>query len=309
MVTCLTFFRQRNQTAKTHCACIRHRCRNGVLPSVAGTILLCSGLVFVFSSVICAAPPVQNDVKTAVFSPQQRFGELFVLGMIYLQPGGGTLTYPDRRPQVVRPRREIRAPIGSIISTCATETARLRFECGSRLDLGPNSRVVLRTWHIDLQKGPCLLRHVGSPLSLKVGGVATFTIRPETMAEITRDGDTVLARVQTGRVRAAGLGDELTPGDNAVALAGAVSRTDTVAPLCSWWQPAPVAAEGWSVPEPEVLLESSIDFTDAADETEIDGSYNGYPENGQEQNPIEQLFQHDPNLPPEENEGGKYDGF
>ncbi|NLI78716.1 MAG: FecR domain-containing protein [Candidatus Riflebacteria bacterium] len=204
-----------------------------------------------------AATPTAKAPATPKSAASPRFGDLYVYGMIVLMPGGGTITYAGSRPPVTRPVRETPAPPGAVVTTGPDETARLRFECGSFVDLGPGSRVRIRAWSLELQQGACLVRHVGSPFPLKLGGVATLTMRQDSVLEAARDGEVVKVRVQAGRVRAPGLPAEAVAG-TCLEASGETTKVSLAGPpLITWRSPVPGAApaaepvaDGTGTPDP-----------------------------------------------------------
>ncbi|NLI76127.1 MAG: FecR domain-containing protein [Candidatus Riflebacteria bacterium] len=203
------------------------RRRSKVLPGI--------GLFLALSQAFC---PGCAAAGTPAVTIRQPFGELFLYGQIALEPGGGRLFLPKSPRPLLPARKPVLVPTGSRLETGPRETAALAFGGGSRILVGPGSRLVIRRFSVELGTGTLLLRHHGSAIPLKVTGSQTLLVQPDSLVELQTSPTGLLVRVQVGEARIPDHQAPLRPGavvqvrDNHPAPAGSEF------PLVTWEPPA-----------------------------------------------------------------------
>ncbi len=210
-------------------------------------------LVIAVSAGAYAGSPAPADT-----SAPPRFGELFLYGLVVLEPGGGSVIYPDKRPPAVSKLREIIVPTNAAVETKAGETANLRLDCGSRITLAPLSKVVIRRFAIDLGKGECLVRHIGSQFPIKITGEVSLLVTRDSLAEVARDEKGFGVRVQAGTVQVGHGGQELKVGQAALIEGKSVRRSPIAIPLRAW-ATGGTFDSGARLPLPEIFDSSDED--------------------------------------------------
>lgn len=139
-----------------------------------------------------------------------RFGELFLFGMTRLIQGTVTVQRPNEAPAVRTAPAVV--PVDAVVTTGSDRPARLALECGSVIDLGPDARVAIRPFSLDVQGGEIAIRHVGSPFPLKLSGAVSASLASESVVELHPSGDRYLVRIQAGEGRFGSARETLTAG-------------------------------------------------------------------------------------------------
>ncbi|NLI76468.1 MAG: FecR domain-containing protein [Candidatus Riflebacteria bacterium] len=168
------------------------------------------------------------------------FDRVYIYGMVVLEPGGGTVFYPDQRPPRTASGSDLLVPTGASIRTGASETAVIRVGQGSVLRLAPRTEVIVRPARLDLQQGECLVRHGDAVIPFRLGGTAMVSIAPGGTVEAAREGDHLLLVVQAGTARVGNHPTPLAAGQKAEVTKASVRLSDTLALPGN--EPAPGAA-------------------------------------------------------------------
>lgn len=156
-----------------------------------------------FTGDIASTTRFGDIVSTTRFgdiAPMPRFGDLYVCGMVTLERGAGTVLLPGGRETRNAFAQPVLVPIGSRVITTATETAHLSLGSASRLTLGPNSVLVIRSARLDLESGQCLARHGLGQFPLQVTGRRHLAIEPNGVIELSRGPNEDVLLVHAGTV-------------------------------------------------------------------------------------------------------------
>lgn len=149
----------------------------------------------------------------------ESFFDQFLYGMIVFSSGKARLLNPQGKEILgVIPAGKM-IGIESIIETSLEESAELNFGCGSTLRLAPGTRVRLRPFGLNLEKGACLARHVSPFLPLKILGTSMLLIDRESLVEIEREGEKTMVKVYAGTLRTPGMRSRVTAGQ-AIEISG-----------------------------------------------------------------------------------------
>ena len=170
---------------------MRPRTVPGILPN---------GLLLALTAMVAACLPLWAKEPRPAPLFKRPFGELFLYGQISLLPGSGLL-YPPGKTRPVSPSdKELHVPVNSILETRASETATLRFGSGSRIVVGPNSRLKICRFSLEVAMGSLLVRHHGSAFPLLLTGSQSLRIPDQSLVELVASGAEALVRVQAGSV-------------------------------------------------------------------------------------------------------------
>lgn len=160
------------------------------------------------------ANPVNHlaEVKVTGKSPK-RFGELYIYSMAILEKGAGTVYYPDTslKPESAV-MKDVFVKVGARVVTSASETARLRLGEKTLIRILPNSEILLKSAHLEVVRGECLIRHGNTLFPIKVMGPMPFLVTNNSSVEIAKTDNALLITIQKGILRIPGTNQQLPAG-------------------------------------------------------------------------------------------------
>ncbi|NLI79823.1 MAG: hypothetical protein GX442_25685 [Candidatus Riflebacteria bacterium] len=175
---------------------IRHASADSWCPRFARPVLCVLALVLGWTVAVFGGTAATETVPIP-------FHQQFLYGLVVLQAGRAFLVEGagpvPAGAAAIPPGTPIKT--GATIGTPPDVGADLRLACGSTVRLAPSTRVTVLPFALRLDGGSCLARHVGSTFPLKVAGPATLLIQRESVVEVERQAERMLARVQTGSLR------------------------------------------------------------------------------------------------------------
>lgn len=241
----------------------------------AGITERCSGVLFVALlgvAVMIASSGVRLDAAETtasgaaqpVKSGHVRFGDLYVAGMATLLPGGGTLEAPGGKPRVSGKtlRSDLLIPSGSLITTGADETARIRLGEHSLLRVRPNSALRIFSLRLELVRGELRIQQGKTILPLRIQAAsATVDLERESAADffLSKDGRMIVT-VQAGTAKVSGTGNAVSAGQRIEVTGDTVAADPPVARLADWF--AYAEATGIQEHTPQLGLEIGEDTDD-----------------------------------------------
>lgn len=185
-----------------------------------------------------AAETTEKDPGRKLERSHVRFGDLYIAGMATLLPGGGTLEAPGGRPRVSAKslRSDLLIPSGSLISTGATETARIRLGEKSLLRVNPNSALRIFSLHLELERGELCIQHGKTILPLRIQAASsTVVLERESAADFFVSGDgNMIVTVQAGTAKLQGRDEALAAGQRVQVKYGTLITEPRVAQLADW---------------------------------------------------------------------------
>ncbi|MFZ2957198.1 MAG: hypothetical protein WA705_09930 [Candidatus Ozemobacteraceae bacterium] len=259
----------------------------GFPPLHAGTwiIRLCAGLLSF--SICCfafaAGEKTDGNDKKKQAKVHVRFGEIFVAGMATLLPGGGTLAPPGKKSHVLAKnlRSDFLIPSGSLISTGASETARVRLGEQSLLRINPDSAVRIFTLHLELERGEVCVQHGKTILPLRIqAGSASLVLERESAADffLSLKGNLVVT-VQGGSARIQGRQETFSEGQRVeITKAGDVTPNPPESHLADWAEYSRHSGDQWSAPVAGLEMKTDEMFPESRPSGEPPASEIGQPE-------------------------------
>lgn len=186
-----------------------------------------------------AAETAMKDAAGTVKPGRVRFGDLYVAGMATLLPGGGTLEAPGGKPRVSGKtlRSDLLIPSGSLITTGANETARIRLGERSLLRVRPNSSLRIFSMRLELLRGELRVQQGKTILPLRIQAASsTVDLERESAADffLANEGRMIVT-VQAGSAKVLGQGDAVSAGQRFEVKGGAVVADPPVARLADWF--------------------------------------------------------------------------
>lgn len=194
-------------------------------------------------SAVCSArlDAAEMSAKRPAMDRKQghvRFGDLYVAGMATLLPGGGTLEVPGGKTRVSaeKLRSDLLIPSGSLITTGAKETARIRLGERSMLRVNPNSALRIYSLHLELERGQLCVQHGKTTLPLLIQAASSsFILDRESAADVFLSGSgNMIVTIQAGTARIQGAGESFVAGQRIEVKNGAVVTDPHVAELAEW---------------------------------------------------------------------------
>ncbi len=186
-----------------------------------------------------AAETLGKGAAETVKSGHVRFGDLYVAGMATLLPGGGTLEAPGGKPRVSGKtlRSDLLIPSGSLISTAADETARIRLGERSLLRVRPNSALRIFSLRLELVRGELCIQQGKTILPLRIQAASsTVDLERESAADFfLSDDGRMIVTVQAGTAKVLGKADAVTAGQRMEVTGGTVVTDPPVARLADWF--------------------------------------------------------------------------
>ncbi|HOT26578.1 MAG TPA: hypothetical protein PLU72_00220 [Candidatus Ozemobacteraceae bacterium] len=226
--------------------------------------LAMTGLVPPAGARLDAVETTASGTTKAVKSGHVRFGDLYVAGMAALLPGGGTLEAPGGKPRVSGKtlRSDLLIPSGSLVSTGADETARIRLGERSLLRVRPNSALRIFSLRLELVRGELCVQQGKTILPLRIQAASsTIDLERDSAADffLSEDGRMIVT-VQAGTAKVAGESDAVVAGQRVEVRSGTVVTDPPVARLADWF----AYAEKTGVQEYTPRL--GLDIGDGADD-------------------------------------------
>ncbi len=186
-----------------------------------------------------AAETLGKGAAETVKSGHVRFGDLYVAGMATLLPGGGTLEAPGGKPRVSGKtlRSDLLIPSGSLISTAADETARIRLGERSLLRVRPNSALRIFSLRLELVRGELCIQQGKTILPLRIQAASsTVDLERESAADFfLSDDGRMIVTVQAGTAKVLGKADAVSAGQRMEVTGGTVVTDPPVARLADWF--------------------------------------------------------------------------
>ncbi|HNW37009.1 MAG TPA: hypothetical protein PKM25_18865, partial [Candidatus Ozemobacteraceae bacterium] len=193
--------------------------------SLRGAALLAAVLLWSRVAPVTALPDAADQVaqhlRPAGGSPTSgaavaRFGDIYVTGMAVLLPGGGTLEPPGAASKVSAKtlRSELLIPSGSLVTTGASETARVRLGERSLLRISPDSAVRIFALHLKLERGEIGVQQGKTILPLRIlASDSAMIVDCESAADffLSKAGSMIVT-VQAGTARLQGREERFSAG-------------------------------------------------------------------------------------------------
>ena len=134
--------------------------------------------------------------------------------MVVFEAGKATwITRPGGNPgSPVTPGSTLKT--GSVIETSPDSNGDIRLGCGSLVRAAPGTRIKVMPFSLGLESGAILTRHTGSFFPMKVQGGATLIISKDSVVDMERDKDGLVAQVLTGKMKTPGIPKYLVPGQS-----------------------------------------------------------------------------------------------
>lgn len=195
------------------------------------------------------------------------FDEQFIYSIITLESGTAYFIGDDgKKSGAISPGTLLKTE--STIEIGGESLAEIRLACGSFLRLTPGSRLKIRPFGLDLVSGSVLARHVGIFFPMKIEGAATLLVSKDSLVDVERQGEKVLARVQVGEMKTPGIPDAILAGQSIEAS----GRTANITPFgpspMSWNNPILRQPEGYRVNLESVsVIDQEIAESEAVERT------------------------------------------
>lgn len=210
--------------------------RNGMTRGIPRRLVVL--LLVMTAGFVDAAETVKNVASGTARPGHVRFGDLYVAGMATLLPGGGTLEAPGGKPRVAGKnlRSDLLIPSGSLITTAADETARIRLGERSLMRVRPNSALRIFSLRLELERGELCIQQGKTILPLRIRAASsTVDLERESAADFFLSGDgRMIVTVQAGTVKIPGTKGVVPAGQRIEVKEGAVVADPPVARLADW---------------------------------------------------------------------------
>jgi len=206
-----------------------------------GGFLFAASLLVIALSGISTAPAgaLQDSAEKPPSRPANaRFGDIYVTGMAALLPGGGTLEPPGSAPKVSAKtlRSELLIPSGSLVTTGASETARIRLGERSLLRLSPDSAVRIYALHLKLERGEIGVQQGKTILPLRIlASSSAMIVDCESTADFfLSQAGSVIVTVQAGTTRLQGSDQRFSAGQRIEVSGGTAIADPPASHLLEW---------------------------------------------------------------------------
>lgn len=209
--------------------------------------------------------------------PKKTFAEMFIFGMVRLESGSCSLIR-EPSPAKIPVTPGTLLPTESIIETGPKDVAQLRLECGSKIQMAPETRIKILPFALDVKTGAIRVRHSGSLYPCKIQGASTLVISRDSLVEIERRGDAFLSTVQVGKMRTPWMKGYVEAGSSLETRGKTAKLIELPMPLRSWYPTSPAVELGDEVADiPDEIwegvqaLESVVQPVAAAESAPPDG--------------------------------------
>lgn len=171
------------------------------------------------------------------------FQEQFIFSSVVLESGSASFVGDDGRSA------DSSIPPGTLLKTDATievgmdGMAEIRLGCGSVVRLAPGSRFAIRQFGLDLLSGAILARHVGNTFPMKIQGASTLLVSKDSLIDVERQGDSLLARVQVGKMKTPGMREAVVAGQS-IQASGKTAKQVPFGPSPRAWDSPTLLAPG-----------------------------------------------------------------